>query len=99
MGNFILPCDHKREQWRLLEGKHTDTKRMRQLELDAREVRNEMILQDYYWEGMTCKDIGDRLGLDESTVYRVVSTRQPVPPDDYDEWLTEDELWERENIK
>ena len=75
----------KFDAWHWLRDKNIDTERERQLELDAKDVRNEMALQMYHWEGMTCKEIGEFFGLDESTIYRIVCNRQPVPDDDLEE--------------
>ena len=76
--NQMTPTDHKRYEWEQLEDSNIDWERIRELKRDAKEVRNEMWKQEYYWDGKTCKEIGDYYGYDESTVYRVVSTGEPL---------------------
>ena len=70
MSNGYNFCD----EWWLLEDKHVDHERERQLILDRREVRNEMIKQYYTIDRLTCKEIGKLFGLSESSVFRIITT-------------------------
>lgn len=62
------------DEWWLLEDKYIDHERERQLILDRREVRNEMIKQYYTIDRLTCKEIGKLVGLSESSVFRIITT-------------------------
>ena len=85
------PVEHKFYLWSQLEDANIDHERIKQLEIDAREVMHEIWKQMYYWDEWTCMEIGKMYGYSESTVYRVIAKGQPMPPEDYDDWLDKEE--------
>ena len=75
------PTDHKRYLWWQLADANIDHDRLEELERDAKEVRNEIWKQMYYWDDWTCMEIGKMYGFSEATVYRVIATGEPLEPE------------------